>query len=85
MRAYERMNGHRLIVLLYTLGFLLSFPTLAAQESDDLRRSNRQEEGKNYYKKWLDEDVVYIISPEERAVFERLTTDEEKEQFIEQF
>src|SRR5450755_1201846 len=37
------------------------------------------------YKKWLNEDVTYIITDEERAAFKRLATDEEREQFIEQF
>ena len=37
------------------------------------------------YKTWLNEDVIYIISPEERAAFLQLATNEEREQFIEQF
>ncbi|HYK40434.1 MAG TPA: GWxTD domain-containing protein, partial [Candidatus Eremiobacteraceae bacterium] len=37
------------------------------------------------YKEWLNEDVVYIISPDERTAFLRLDTNEEREQFIEQF
>src|ERR1700723_4469722 len=37
------------------------------------------------YKKWLNEDVIYIISPEERSAFLHLATNEEREQFIEQF
>ncbi|MGB2625142.1 MAG: GWxTD domain-containing protein, partial [Candidatus Acidiferrum sp.] len=37
------------------------------------------------YKTWLNEDVVYIISPEERNAFLKLSTNEEREQFIEQF
>src|SRR5450759_80561 len=37
------------------------------------------------YRKWLNEDVAYIISDEERTAFKRLQTDEEREQFIEQF
>src|ERR1700756_1762006 len=37
------------------------------------------------YKKWLNEDVVYIITPEERSAFVHLQTNEEREQFIEQF
>ena len=37
------------------------------------------------YKTWLNEDVVYIISPEERSAFLQLETNEEREQFIEQF
>jgi GWxTD domain-containing protein len=37
------------------------------------------------YRKWLDEDVAYIITPEERAAFLKLQTDPEREQFIQQF
>jgi GWxTD domain-containing protein len=37
------------------------------------------------YKVWLNEDVIYIISPEERSAFLQLETNEEREQFIEAF
>ena len=37
------------------------------------------------YAKWLNEDVVYIITREERAAFLRLESDPERERFIEQF
>ena len=37
------------------------------------------------YVKWLNEDVVYIIDDKERAAFQKLTTDEERNKFIEQF
>ena len=37
------------------------------------------------YKQWLNEDVAYIITPEERNAFLQLETNEEREQFIEQF
>jgi GWxTD domain-containing protein len=37
------------------------------------------------YKKWLNEEVPYIISDEERKVFQHLNTDDERESFIEQF
>jgi GWxTD domain-containing protein len=37
------------------------------------------------YQKWLDEDVLYIISDDERRAFRRLRTDDEHEAFIEQF
>ncbi|MFY9909517.1 MAG: GWxTD domain-containing protein [Candidatus Sulfotelmatobacter sp.] len=40
---------------------------------------------KGPYKKWLDEDVVYIITPEERAAFKQLSNDEERDNFIENF
>ena len=37
------------------------------------------------YKKWLNEDVTYIITDEERQAWKRLSTDDERQQFIEQF
>ena len=37
------------------------------------------------FRRWLEEDVVYIITPEERKAFLRLSTNEEREQFIESF
>ncbi len=40
---------------------------------------------KGPYKKWLDEDVIYIITDEERAAFKQLSNDEERDQFIEAF
>jgi GWxTD domain-containing protein len=54
-------------------------------------RPKQQKKNKNdsdqvqYYKKWLDEDVAYIISDEERSVFKSLKNDEERDSFIEQF
>ncbi|MBI5087276.1 MAG: GWxTD domain-containing protein [Acidobacteria bacterium] len=37
------------------------------------------------YRKWLNEDVVYIITDEERKAFKNMSADEEREQFIEGF
>lgn len=37
------------------------------------------------YTKWLEQDVVYIIAPEERAAFLKLHSDPEKDEFIRQF
>jgi GWxTD domain-containing protein len=37
------------------------------------------------YRRWLDQDVPYIITPEERAAFKQLSNDEERDQFIEAF
>jgi GWxTD domain-containing protein len=38
-----------------------------------------------YHQKWLEEDVVYIISPREKEVFLQLSNDREREMFIEAF
>src|SRR5579872_5115436 len=37
------------------------------------------------YRKWLNEEVVYIITDEEKAAFRKFANDEEREQFVEQF
>ncbi len=37
------------------------------------------------WKKWLNEDVVYIITDEEKQAFKRLKTDEERQSFVESF
>lgn len=43
------------------------------------------EESTDYYRRWLDEDVLYLISEEEKEVFQSLTNELERERFIEQF
>jgi GWxTD domain-containing protein len=47
-------------------------------------RGLKQELSKTY-KKWLDEDVIWIITDEERAAFKQLSNDEERDNFIEAF
>lgn len=42
-------------------------------------------EVKEAYKRWLNTDVAYIITKDERRAFQALTTDEERENFIENF
>jgi|GEM_PF-4025278 len=37
------------------------------------------------HKKWLEEEVVYIISESEKEVFKSLTTSRQREEFIESF
>jgi GWxTD domain-containing protein len=56
-------------------------------QGDDVmsRQRTRKQEVKKVYKDWLEQDVAYIIRPEERAAFKKLQTDEEREQFIEGF
>ncbi len=82
----EVMNRSRCFLAGALAGLLLSLPAAGQQQQGGGAADRRQtEEGVNYYQKWLSEDVVYIISSDERAVFDKLTTDEEREQFIEQF
>ncbi len=37
------------------------------------------------YQRWLDEDVLWITTPEERAAFAHLSSDPERDEFIRQF
>lgn len=62
-------------------------PVLAVPRGDAKpdKKKKEKREIDDVFKRWLKEDVVYIISPEERDAFEKLATDEEREQFIEQF
>ena len=71
-------------------------PAQSQQEQDPLKRpvtekvkkqqdrALKQEYGK-VYKKWLDEDVRWIISDEEKSAFKQLSNDEERDSFIETF
>jgi GWxTD domain-containing protein len=49
------------------------------------REAKLRKELETPYRKWLNEDVAYIITDEERTAWKRLSTDEEREQFIEGF
>jgi GWxTD domain-containing protein len=56
--------------------------------NDKQKKKNQQalkHELTKTYKKWLEEDVVYIITDEERAAFRQLSNDEERDNFIEAF
>ncbi len=55
------------------------------QGSKSDRKRNQTPELKKAYKDWIEKDVAYIITDEERKAFKRLATDEEREQFIEAF
>lgn len=48
-------------------------------------QSSQAQEANRAYMKWLNEDVVYIITREERTAFLKLETNQEREQFIQQF
>jgi GWxTD domain-containing protein len=56
-----------------------------ADEKGKVNLRKRMKELDTPYKKWLQEEVPYIISDEERSAFLQLQTNEEREQFIEAF
>ncbi len=80
-----------LLVGFTALGLVLPAAKALPQESEKQSKAERrrqkeiQKEMESPYKKWLNEEVPYIITDEERAAFKKLSTDDEREQFIEQF
>jgi GWxTD domain-containing protein len=46
---------------------------------------NIKPELKKAYKDWLEKDVTYVITDEEKKAFKKLATDDERERFIEEF
>jgi GWxTD domain-containing protein len=80
-------------------GLLLSLPVAIAQDqsspqSDTTKKRNQKERKRTPEKlakesrphgTWLTEEVPYIITKEEQDAFLRLTTNEERDQFIEEF
>lgn len=72
------------------LTFLGSAPFNFGQDSKSnqdpsQKPRNVKPEIKKAYKDWLDKDVTYIITDEERKAFKKLATDDERERFIEEF
>ena len=61
----------------------VSKPMSEKQKKKQQEKLQKELEGP--YKKWLNEEVIYIISDEERKAFGRLQNDDEREQFIESF
>ncbi|MEQ1921935.1 MAG: GWxTD domain-containing protein [Pyrinomonadaceae bacterium] len=75
------------LMLCLSAGILLAQPPDKGKPSQDPndKARNVRPELKEAYKKWLDNDVAYIITSEERKAFKALATDEERENFIESF
>jgi len=71
------LYGVSLVIFLLCLSLFPADPVCSAVQ--------RQEDAREYYRRWLEQDAIYIIADEERAVFLKLTTDEERDRFIEQF
>jgi len=81
----------RRLAILFLILAAASLPALAqdqrqGQTQDPMDKPrNVKPELKKAYKDWLDKDVTYIITDEERKAFKKLATDDERERFIEEF
>ena len=91
------MSRRGIYITLTSLLLLTSSWSVAQKKNDPKKEDTKKEVPKNVQRsrelesasralrKWLDEDVSYVITNEERTAFKALKTDEEREQFIEQF
>ena len=73
-----------LLVLAGTSLFGFAQDKTKSQDPMDKPR-NVKPELKKAYKDWLEKDVTYVITDEERRAFKKLATDDERERFIEEF
>ncbi|HZE67928.1 MAG TPA: GWxTD domain-containing protein [Pyrinomonadaceae bacterium] len=73
----------------FVLAFLLTTSLVPAQnkppQSPDLKPRKVKDESKRVFKDWPKTDVALIITPDELRAYEKLTTNEEREHFIEDF
>ena len=85
--SYQKA-AFRMAIFLSVLisGTLTLFAQKTEKSQDPMDKPrNVKPELKKAYKDWLDKDVTYIITDEERKAFKKLQTDDERERFIEEF
>jgi hypothetical protein len=81
------------LTLVIGISILHAFPPNDDQDKNDQdtpkkvgkeekrRQKALRQEMETPYKKWLSDEVPYIITSEERAAFKKLATDDERESF----
>ncbi len=89
-----------ILPVLFCFGLLSSIPAAAQDQSpaqnqpatpkpqtakDRKQQARKLAKESAPYTTWVNEEVIYIITKEERDAFLRLTTNEEREQYIEEF
>lgn len=74
-----------MILVLTGAATVAAWPAKPAQSNTASKQPETELSCGPRYVKWLNEDVVYIIDQAERTAFLALTTDEERDRFIEQF
>ncbi len=90
MSTVKFVRNFALTLLVFSFGTVSAF----AQKDKDKEKPSVdpstnprtvKPELKEAYKRWLNTDVAYIITKDEKRAFQALTTDEERENFIENF
>jgi GWxTD domain-containing protein len=85
--TYQKASLRLAVFLLVLAGASLFGSAQDKTKSQDPmdKPRNVKPELKKAYKDWLEKDVTYVITDEERKAFKKLTTDDERERFIEEF
>jgi GWxTD domain-containing protein len=87
MFSKELFGKLAVIVSIFSIGVSTAFAQEDDQPSQDPSTKTRKvrKEVDKIYKDWVNKDVAYIITKEERKAFQQLKTDEERENFIANF
>ena len=84
-----RQNVFGMLVFLLVLAAFLAIDAQSPNKepaADPQQKAKKiKSEPNDAFKKWLNEDVSVLITSDERAAFLKLTTDEERENFIKIF
>jgi GWxTD domain-containing protein len=87
--AYSWLTATTLLAVVIAAA-ALCIGTFARAQTNPDNQSSMKSGGASHstdaqYQHWVDEDVLWIIAPEERAAFLKLSTGEERDEFIRQF
>jgi GWxTD domain-containing protein len=83
--AYSWLTATTLLAVVVASVALCIGTFAGAQTNPDNQSSLRSNSTYAQYQDWVDEDVLWIIAPEERAAFLKLPTNAERDEFIRQF
>ncbi len=81
----KRNRELSIVLLLVTISIFSGFETFAQPDDPTEKSINVKKETSKIYERWLKEDVIYIITKQEKRAYKALKTDEERENFIEYF
>jgi GWxTD domain-containing protein len=90
MSKVKFFRNFALTILVFSIGLVSALaqkpdPKGTPTEDPTTKARNYKPELKDAYKRWLNTDVDYIITKDEKRAFLALQTDEERENFIENF
>jgi GWxTD domain-containing protein len=74
-----------LVIVLAAVALAAWQPRADERPQEPARKQGSAAVPQSPYRAWLTQDVAYIITDQERTAFKALTTNEEREHFIEQF